>query len=74
MLKETLQDRRQKQRMFQSLFLNNGKSQEVVIFEDEFVDFESIQKHLENGGSVFITSKKSQKLPLCNQGNQKHKG
>jgi hypothetical protein len=35
--------------------------------EDEYIDFEEVQKHLNNGESVFITSKNSQKLHLSNQ-------
>lgn len=64
MLKEACQDKRQKQRLFQSLFLSNGKSQKVTVMEDEYIDFGEVQKHLNNGGSVFITSKNSQKLRL----------
>jgi hypothetical protein len=62
MLNEPCQEKRQEQRLFQSLFLSNGKNQEVTVIEDEYVDFEEVQKHLDNGGSVFITSKNSQKL------------
>jgi hypothetical protein len=64
MLKEPFQDKRQKQRLFQSVFLSNDRSQEVMIIEDENIDFEEVQKHLDNGGSVFITSKNSQKVRL----------
>jgi hypothetical protein len=67
MLKEPFQDKRQKQRLFQALFLSNSRSQEVTVMEDEYIDFEEVQKHLNNGESVFITSKNSQKLHLSNQ-------
>jgi hypothetical protein len=67
MLKETLQDKRQKQRLFQSVFLSNGRSQDVMVMEDDYIDFEEVQKHLDNGGSVFITSRNSQKLRLDDQ-------
>jgi hypothetical protein len=68
MLKELCHDKRQKQRLFQSLFLSNGKSKDVMVLEDEYIDFEEVQKHLDNGGSVFITSKNSQKLRFGDQG------
>jgi len=61
MLRESLHSR-QKPQVFQALFLKNDKTQEVEVFEDEHIDFELIQKHLDNGGSIFITSKSSQKL------------
>lgn len=67
MLKEPFEDKRQKQRLFQSLFLSNGRSREVMVLEDAFIDFDEVQKHLDNGGSVFITSKNSQKLRLGDQ-------
>jgi len=71
MLKEPFQDKKQKQRLFQSLFLSNGGNQEVVVFEDDYIDFDEVQKHLDDGGSVFITSKNSQKLRLGDQGEGK---
>jgi hypothetical protein len=67
MLKEPFQDKRQKQRLFQSVFLSNDRSQEVMIMEDKNIDFEEVQKHLDNGGSVFITSKNSQKVRFDDQ-------
>ena len=74
MLKEQFQDKRQKQRLFQSLFLSNGRTQEVMVIEDEYIDFGEVQRHLDNGGSVFITSKNSQKLRLGDQGECKSRG
>jgi hypothetical protein len=50
--------------MFQALFLHNNKRQDVEILEYKQIDFEKVQEHLRNGGSIFITSKKSQKLDL----------
>jgi hypothetical protein len=41
--------------------LDNDGSQ-VQVQEAEHVDFLRVQKHLKHGGSVFITSKSSQKL------------
>jgi hypothetical protein len=50
--------------MFQALLLHNNKRQDVEVLEDKQIDFDRVQKHLKNGGSVFITSKKSQKFDL----------
>ncbi len=50
--------------MFQVLLLNNDASQEVEVQEGKHVDFLKVQEHLAHGGSVFITSKSSQKLFL----------
>jgi hypothetical protein len=74
MLKGPCQEKRQKQRLFQSLFLSNGRNQEVIVTEDKDIDFEEVQKHLDSGGSVFITSKNSQKLRLNNQQEYKSRG
>jgi hypothetical protein len=49
-------------RKFQILFLRNDASQEVEVHEVKQVDFLTIQERLENGESVFITSKTAQKL------------
>ena len=73
MLKEPFQDKRQKQLLFQSVFLCNDRSQEVMIMEDKYIDFEEVQKHLDNGGSVFITSKNSQKLRFDNPTERKNR-
>jgi hypothetical protein len=48
--------------MFQVLLLNNDASDDVEVQEADQVDFFQVRKHLKNGGSVFITSKDSQKL------------
>jgi hypothetical protein len=72
MLKETFQDKRQKPRLFQALFLSNDRSREVMVLEDDYIDFEEVQKHLDNGGSIFITSKNSQKLLPRNLGKSKN--
>ena len=58
-------------RKFQVLFLRNDDSQNVEIHEVKEVDFLTIQERLENGESVFITSKNSQKL---NPPKQKYRG
>ena len=48
---------------FQVLLLDNSKSQDVEVQEAEQVDFWRVKEHLKNGGSVFITSKDTQKIP-----------
>lgn len=62
MLKEILEVKREKAPVFQVLLLHNNASQEVELQEAEKVDFLRVQDHLKQGGSVFITSKNSQKL------------
>jgi hypothetical protein len=64
MLKEILEVKREKARVFQVLLLNNDASQDVELQEAEEVDFLRVQDHLKQGGSVFITSKNSQKLKV----------
>ena len=44
------------------LLLNNDARQEVEVQEGKHVDFLKVQEYLAHGGSVFITSKNSQKL------------
>jgi hypothetical protein len=48
--------------MFQVLLLDNDSSQDVEVQEAEQVDFCQVKEHLQNGGSVFITSKETQKM------------
>ena len=64
MLRELLQVNSDKSRIFQVLLLRNDASQEVEIQESNEVDFLKVQEHLKQGGSVFITSKNSQKLNI----------
>jgi hypothetical protein len=47
---------------FQVLFLRNDDSERVEVHEVKEVDFLTIQERLENGESVFITKKNSQKI------------
>ena len=63
MLKNIAEVKKEKERVFQVLFLDNDGSQ-VQVQEAERVDFLRVQKHLKHGGSVFITSKSSQKLTV----------
>jgi hypothetical protein len=62
MLKSLIEVKREKPRVFQVLLLDNDRSDDVEVQEAEQVDFERIEKHLADGGSVFITSKNSQKV------------
>jgi len=64
MLKGVVECKKEKVRVFQVLMLKNDASQKVEVQEDEQVDFLRVQEHLQHGGSVFITSKRSQKIAL----------
>jgi hypothetical protein len=48
--------------LFQVLLLENNASKDVLVHEAEQVDFCAVKEHLRNGGSVFITSKETQKI------------
>ncbi len=61
MLRQVLQTRKNP-RPFQVLFLRNDVGQQVEVHEVKQVDFIEVLDHLEHGESVFITSKRSQKL------------
>jgi len=47
---------------YQVLLLNNGKSRSVKVQETDLIDFGQVEDYLRHGGSVFITSKRSQKI------------
>jgi hypothetical protein len=47
--------------LFQVLLLDNDVNEDVEVQEAKQVDFFQVKEHLRNGGSVFITSKGSQK-------------
>lgn len=47
---------------YQVLLLDNGKSRDVKVQETDLIDFRQVEDYLRHGGSVFITSKRSQKL------------
>ena len=59
--------------MFQVLLLRNDASQDVEIQEANEVDFLKFQEHLKQGGSVFITSKNSQKLNIIKEMKKAHR-
>jgi hypothetical protein len=63
MLKNLAEVKKEKAQVFQVMLLN-GASEEVEVQEAEQIDFLRVQRHLKQGGSVFITSKSSQKLAL----------
>jgi hypothetical protein len=73
MLKEMLEVKKEKPQVFQVLLLHNDASQEVEIQEAEEVDFLRVQEHLRQGGSVFITSKNSQKLNVPKEKKKAHR-
>lgn len=54
-------NKKTKNPIFQVLLLDNDASDDVEVQEAVQVDFLQVKEHLRNGGSVFITSKDSQK-------------
>jgi hypothetical protein len=48
--------------VFQVLLIDNDESDDVEVQEGKQVDFCQVKQHLKNGGSVFITSRASQKI------------
>jgi hypothetical protein len=63
-LREIVQIENEKARTFQVMLLCNDASKNVEVHEAKEIDYSTIQNHLQRGGSVFITSKPSQKLAL----------
>ena len=61
-MKNPLNTKKNSEPLFQVLLLNNNKSNEVTVHEAKKVDYFAVKEHLNNGGSVFITSKNSQKI------------
>ncbi|MDH5375881.1 MAG: hypothetical protein OEW95_08725 [Candidatus Bathyarchaeota archaeon] len=47
--------------MFQLLFLKDDENQSVEVEEVEEIDFRKVKEHLEQGESVFITTKRKEK-------------
>ncbi len=62
MLKEILDVKRANPQVFQVLLIDNNAAQEVEVEENDEIDYTRIHEHLKHGGSVFITSKPSQKI------------
>jgi hypothetical protein len=48
--------------VFQVMLLNRDDDEDVEVQEAKKVDFFQVKEHLKNGGSVFITSKGSEKF------------
>ena len=48
--------------VFQVLLLDNNATDDVEVQEAVEVNFCQVKEHLKNGGSVFITSKDTQKI------------
>jgi hypothetical protein len=61
-LKNFVLSKKIKSPVFQVLLLDNGNSKDVEVQEAQQVDFFQVKEHLNNGGSVFITSKEPQKI------------
>jgi hypothetical protein len=55
-------NKKTKPTLFQVLLLDNNAGEDVEVQEAKQVNFFQVKEHLKNGGSVFITSKHSQKL------------
>ncbi|XHH09507.1 MAG: hypothetical protein ACFCUE_02450 [Candidatus Bathyarchaeia archaeon] len=51
-----------KEPLFQVLLLDNDETLDVQVQEAQTVNYSAVKEHLKNGGSVFITTKKQQKL------------
>jgi hypothetical protein len=62
LLKNLLNTKKNSEPLFQVLLLDNNRSDEVTVHEAKKVDYFAVKEHLNNGGSVFITSKNSQKI------------
>jgi hypothetical protein len=73
MLQKLFDVKSEETRVFQVLLLHNDASQYVEVQEAAEIDFLSVQHHLERGGSVFITSKDSQKLKMPGEEEKVHR-
>jgi hypothetical protein len=60
-VKNSSVSKKTKTQLFQVLLLDNDASEDVEVQEADRVDFLQVKEHLKNGGSVFITSKDTQK-------------
>lgn len=63
MLKSSIQVH-QERPMFQLFFLKDDEDESVEVEEVEEIDFGEVKKRLKQGESVFITSKRKQKLSI----------
>ncbi len=58
----TLSNKKTKTALYQVMLLDNNEPEAVEIQEAEQINFCQVKKHLKSGGSVFITSRASQKI------------
>jgi hypothetical protein len=61
-LRNLLSNKKPKAPIFQVLLLDNDANEDIEVQEATQVDFLQVKEHLRNGGSVFITTKDSQKM------------
>jgi hypothetical protein len=61
-MKTLIANKKTKNPVFQVLLLDNDSSKDVEVQEAQEVNFLQVKEHLNNGGSVFITSKDTQKI------------
>ena len=71
-LKASFANKKTRATTFQVLLLNNDAAANVEVQEAEQVNFVQVKRHLKNGGSVFITSKDSQKQPYSSANAQRN--
>ncbi|MGA3060194.1 MAG: hypothetical protein ABSD92_07465 [Candidatus Bathyarchaeia archaeon] len=57
-----ISNKKSKVPLFQVLLIDNNANEDVEVQEAKQVNFLRVKEHLKNGGSVFITSKCSQKI------------
>jgi hypothetical protein len=62
-LREIIAQKTEKIPTYQVMLLCNDAGKQVEVHEERDVNFSRIQEHLQHGGSVFITSRSSQKIP-----------
>jgi hypothetical protein len=62
MLSRILKNKKTKERCYEVLFLQNNANEDVEVHQVKHVDFLTVKERLEQGESVFITSRSAQKL------------
>jgi len=61
-LRNLILNKKVKSPVFQVLLLDNNTGNDVEVQEAAQVNFLQVKEHLRNGGSVFITSKDTEKM------------
>ncbi len=56
------ENKRTREMLFRVMLLDNDADLGVKVHEAEQLNFTFVKEHLQNGGSVFITSTKSQRI------------